>query len=157
MAEEEDTRGGENVENNNNNAPDSNPVIVEEEREVFEGQGMGDNFNPRLMREMRRINRFNPAANAYVNRYLLRAKRDQMHIAFFMVDHKKIDPSKYKDVFNIPKTWQEAWNHPDLWLRSRWREAITKEFLKMKTNKVWLKIKRSQMQPERVCIKYKWV
>jgi Reverse transcriptase (RNA-dependent DNA polymerase) len=27
----------------------------------------------------------------------------------------------------------------------------------MKMNKVWMKIKRRQMQPGRVCIKYKWV
>jgi Reverse transcriptase (RNA-dependent DNA polymerase) len=27
----------------------------------------------------------------------------------------------------------------------------------MKMNKVWTKIKRSQMQPGRVCIQYKWV
>jgi hypothetical protein len=31
-----------------------------------------------------------------------------MHMDFFMVDHEKIDLSKYKDVFNITKTWQEA-------------------------------------------------
>jgi hypothetical protein len=35
--------------------------------------------------------------------------------------------------------------------------VITKELLKMKMNKVLMKIKRSQMQPGRVCIKYKWV
>jgi Reverse transcriptase (RNA-dependent DNA polymerase) len=80
-----------------------------------------------------------------------------MHMAFFMVDHNKIDPAKYKDIFSIPKNWQEAWNHPDPWLRKRWREAITKELLKMKMNNVWTKIKRSQMKPVRVCIKYKWV
>jgi hypothetical protein len=67
MAEEEDTWGEENVENNNNYAPNSNPVIVEEEREEFEGQGMGDNFSPRLSRELRRIDGFNPAPTAYVN------------------------------------------------------------------------------------------
>jgi hypothetical protein len=65
---------------------------------------------PTLLREMCRIDGINPAANSYVNRYLLRMNRDQMHMAFFMVDHDKIDPSKYKDVFNLPKTWQEAWN-----------------------------------------------
>jgi hypothetical protein len=139
--------------NNSNNVPDPNPVIVKEEREEFEGQGMGDNFNPRLMREMRRIDRFNPAVNAYVNQYSLRTNRDQMHMAFYMVDHVKIDPSKYTDVFNIPNSWQEAWNHPDPWLHNRWREAIAKELLKMKMNKVWDQIKRSQMHPGRVCIK----
>jgi hypothetical protein len=89
---------------------------------------------------MRRIDGFNPAANAYVNRYSLRTNRDQMHMALFMVDHEKIDPTKYKDVFNIPKTWQEAWNHPDPWLHNGWREGITKELLKMT-----------------MCIKYKLV
>jgi hypothetical protein len=103
---------------NNKIAPDPNPVIVEEDKVEFEGKGMGDHYKPRLMREMRRIDEFNPAANEYVNRYSLRTNRDQMHRAFFMVDHEKIDPSKYKDVFNIPKTWQEAWNHPDPWLRN---------------------------------------
>jgi hypothetical protein len=48
-------------------------------------------------------------------------------------------------------------NHPDPWLRNQWSEEITKELLKMKMNKVWKKIKRSQMQPGKVCIKYKWV
>jgi hypothetical protein len=52
------------VENNNNNAPGQNPVLVEEEKEEFEGQGMGDNYNPSLIREMRRIDGFNPTANA---------------------------------------------------------------------------------------------
>jgi hypothetical protein len=106
------------VENNHNNAPGPNHVIVEEEKEEFEGQGMGDNYNPRLLREMRRIDGFNPEANAYANRYSLRTNRDQIHIVFFMVYHEKIDPSKYKDVFNIPTTWQEAWNHPHPWLRN---------------------------------------
>jgi hypothetical protein len=59
-----------------------------------------------------------------------------MHMAFFIVDNEKIDPSKYKFVFNIPKTWQEAWKHPDPWLRNQWREAISKELLKMMMNKV---------------------
>jgi hypothetical protein len=63
---------------------------------------MGDNYNPRLLREMRRIDGFNPEANAYENRYSLRTNRDQMHMAFFTVDYDKKDPLKYKDVFNIP-------------------------------------------------------
>jgi hypothetical protein len=63
---------------------------------------MGDNYNLRLLREMCRIDGFNPAVNAYVNRYSFRTNRDQMHMAFFMVDHEKIDPTKYRDVFSIP-------------------------------------------------------
>jgi hypothetical protein len=87
--EDDDTRGEEIEENNNNNAPDPNPIVVEEEKDDFEGQGVVDKYNPRLLREMRRIDGFNPAANAYVNRYSLRTNQDQMHMAFFMVDHEK--------------------------------------------------------------------
>jgi hypothetical protein len=43
---------------------------------------MGDSYNPRLMREMRRIDGFNSAANANVNQYSLGTNRDQMHMAF---------------------------------------------------------------------------
>jgi Reverse transcriptase (RNA-dependent DNA polymerase) len=118
---------------------------------------MGDD-NARLYQEMRRLDGFtNPQATAYVNLYSLRSNRDQMHMAFFIVDHDKIDTAKYKNVFSITKNWQEPWNHPDPWLHKRWREAITKELLKMKMNNVWTKIKRSQTKPGRVCIKYKWV
>jgi hypothetical protein len=28
-----------------------------------------------------------------------------------MVDHKKVEPEKYKDVVSFPKNWQEAGNH----------------------------------------------
>jgi hypothetical protein len=55
---------------------------------------MGDD-NARLYREMQRLDGFtNPQATAFVNRYLLRSNQDQMHMAFFMVDHDKIDPAK---------------------------------------------------------------
>ena len=29
------------------------------------------------------------------------------------LDYKKIDPSKYADIFENPKTFEEAWDHPD--------------------------------------------
>ena len=38
-----------------------------------------------------------------------------------------------------------------------WREAITKELTKMTQMKVWTKIKRSMMPPNRRCVKYKWI
>ena len=47
------------------------------------------------------------------------------------IDPKKLDPSRYKDVFEDPKSFDEAWNHPDLFQREKWRDAIMKEFSKM--------------------------
>jgi hypothetical protein len=52
----------------------------------------------------------NPQVTVYVNQYFLRSNWDQMHMVFLMVDHNKINPAKYKDVFCLPKNWQKAWN-----------------------------------------------
>jgi Reverse transcriptase (RNA-dependent DNA polymerase) len=60
-------------------------------------------------------------------------------------------------MFLIPKIYQEAWNHPCPYQRKQWRDAITKEMLKMMTCKVWTKMKRSNMEQGRLCIKCKWV
>ena len=56
-----------------------------------------------------------------------------------------------------PKTFDEAWNHPDPEQRRKWREAITKEFTDMKKLSVWRKVKRSTMPANRRCVKCKWV
>jgi hypothetical protein len=68
-----------------------------------------------------------------------------------------IDPSQYKDKFDIPQSFEEAWNHPDPFQRRMWREAINKEFRKMDERKVWRKIKRTEMEKGRRCVKHKWV
>ena len=72
-------------------------------------------------------------------------------------DHEKIDPSKYKDVYENPRKFKDAWDHPDPWQREKWRAAINKEFRKMEDKKVWRKIKRSEMEAGRRCVKHKWV
>ena len=73
------------------------------------------------------------------------------------IAHDELDPSKYKDTFENPKNYQEAWNHPDPFQRKKWREAINTEFNKMNSRGVWEKIKRSEMEPGRRCVKHKWV
>ena len=70
------------------------------------------------------------------------------------MDPEKIDPSKYKDMFEHPKKFDEAWNHHDEFQRKRWREAIMKEFDKMELNKVWTKVKRKQIPEGRRCVKH---
>ena len=52
-------------------------------------------------------------------------------------DEKYKDPTKYRDLFDIPGTFQEANNNENEWERERWREAIRKEFHKMNTHEVW--------------------
>ena len=68
-----------------------------------------------------------------------------------------LNPSQYKDKLQAPEKFDEAWDHPDPFQRKLWREAIQKEFDKMNLRKVWRKIKRSEMEPGRRCVKHKWV
>ena len=70
---------------------------------------------------------------------------------------EKLNPSQYKDLFDKPMTFNDAWNHPDPFQRKKWREAIRKEFAKMNLKKVWRKIKRSKIPKGRRCVKHKWV
>ena len=73
------------------------------------------------------------------------------------LDYNKIDPAMYKEIFENPKSWDEAWNHPDPFQQKKWREAILNEFEKMEKCKVWRKFKRSDIPPGRRCVKHKWV
>ena len=53
--------------------------------------------------------------------------------------------------------FQESWNHPDPIQREKCRTNIRKEFHDMNHRQVWMKIKRSEMPPDRRCVKNKWV
>ena len=44
-----------------------------------------------------------------------------------------------------PKSFDQAWNHPDPEQRHKWREAIGKEYNDMKKHRVWRLIKRRDM------------
>ena len=56
-----------------------------------------------------------------------------------------------------PTTFQESWNHPDPIQREKWSTAIRKEFHDMNHSQVWMKIKKSEVSPNRRCVKTKWV
>ena len=64
-----------------------------------------------------------------------------------------LDASQYIE----PKTYEEAWFHPDPVQCRKWREAIAKEFSDMEKRKVWTKILRRDMPIGRRCVKSKWV
>jgi len=51
--------------------------------------------------------------------------------------------------------FQEAWNHPDEAQRTKWREAIRKEFRDMIKCKIWRQIKKRDIPPDRRCVKSK--
>ncbi len=68
-----------------------------------------------------------------------------------------LDPSKYKDEFTVPMTYDEAWNHPDPFQRSLWREAIRKELKKMGDRGVWKPFKVKDIPRNKRLIQNKWV
>lgn len=68
-----------------------------------------------------------------------------------------IAETSYKDVYDIPTNFNNAWNHNDKWQRSRWRIAINNELDKMKQYSVWQVVPRKTIPPNRRCVKHKWV
>ncbi|MGL4341755.1 MAG: reverse transcriptase domain-containing protein, partial [Lactococcus lactis] len=73
------------------------------------------------------------------------------------IDYTNIHPTKYKDIFDSPKSFHEAWNHECPFQNVKWRGAITLELFKMKKQVVWKLMKRNLMEEGRKCIKFKWV
>jgi hypothetical protein len=82
---------------------------------------------------------------------------ETVEMALASLDDDKVDPKKYQKMFSIPRTYQEAVYHPCEWQQNKWQGAADKEYLKMKTCKVWTIIDRKYMKPGRVCTKFRWV
>jgi low affinity Fe/Cu permease len=60
-------------------------------------------------------------------------------------------------MFEVPLTFEQAWNHPCPWQCQCWRAAILWELAKMKRMCVWKRVKRSGIPRCCKCIKCKWV
>jgi hypothetical protein len=73
------------------------------------------------------------------------------------VDPSNLKPAQYKDYFEVPTTFNEAWNHPCEIQHKLWREAIGVELTKMMTYKVWRKVKCHIIPKNCKCVKCKWV
>jgi len=56
-----------------------------------------------------------------------------------------------------PKNFKEAWNHPDEYEKTKWREAIKKEFNDIFKHQVWEKIKKENIPSDRRILRNKWV
>lgn len=79
-------------------------------------------------------------------------------LANILIDVAKVaNEAKVVPQYVEPKTFQEAWNHPDPKQRAMWREAIRKEFHDMIKRKVWRRVKKSSIPSNRRCVKCKWV
>jgi len=59
--------------------------------------------------------------------------------------------------FVEPTMFSEAYNHEDPEQRTKWHEAIRKEFRDMTNRGVWRKVKHSMIPMGHRCIKSKWV
>ena len=70
---------------------------------------------------------------------------------------EEISPESYREVFNIPNTYKQAWYNECKFQRAKWRDAIQKEFKKMEDHGVW-KIEQKNIMPQgKKCVKSRWV
>ena len=54
-----------------------------------------------------------------------------------------------EESYESPETFEKAWNHPNNYLRNKWREAITKELENMEKNEVWRIMTKDQVPTDR--------
>jgi hypothetical protein len=99
------------------------------------------------------VNILYPMAETLVSGHLLMVEKVDSIVHAF----DNVEPIECKDMFEVPLTFEQAWNHPCPWQRQRWRAAILLELAKMKRMCVWTKVKRSVILRGRKCIKCKWV
>jgi hypothetical protein len=80
---------------------------------------------------------------------------DKREYAFAAIEEN--DPNGFKDKYDIPKNFNEAWNHPDPFQQKLWRDAIRKELRKMIEMKVFRNVKRNTIPKDKRCVKHRWV
>ena len=88
--------------------------------------------------------------------------REESKTARLLIDVAKVTDNQRDDAtkqqpFEEPKTFQQAWYHPDEYQRKMWREAIRKEYRDMIKHNVWRRTSKRQIPSNRRCIKCKWV
>ena len=108
-----------------------------------------NNQNKRVYRQLKQLKSwFNPEATKAVEDY--EQGRDinlsEANIALISTN-----------LVNEPVSFDEAWNNEDLKEQLKWREAIEKELVDMKTKNVWEIINKSDVPENRRCIKCKWI
>ena len=59
------------------------------------------------------------------------------------------------DLVKDPESFEDAFNHPEIYKKMKWQHEISKEFEEMKSKGVWEKFKKSKIPNGRNCIKNK--
>ena len=57
----------------------------------------------------------------------------------------------------VPTRFNDAWNHPNMRERDKWRKVIKKEINNMIKLNVWIKVNQNQIPEDKRCVKFKWV
>jgi hypothetical protein len=134
-----------------------NPEAMEvvEQNHQQPQQPVEDNLEPERDNQVQAEQVIEGEQPAVVEQPVVDQSNIMMDYAF--LGHDKPLPVENKIEYDVPRTFEEAWNHPDPYIRARWREAIMKELTKMDSLKVWKVVKRSRVPKGRRCVKYKWV
>jgi hypothetical protein len=69
----------------------------------------------------------------------------------------KIAPTSYKDFYDIPHNFSQAWDHPQEWKRSKRRAAVKLELDRMAQYELWQVVQRNRIPVNRRCVKHKWI
>ena len=96
--------------------------------------------------------------NDYANKFIKQATKEKGAIENlnFLIDLASVFTDT-KPVLEEPKTFAEAWNHPNANSCTKWQEAIKKEFTDMNKQQGRFKTSKSPMPPNWRCVKSKWV
>eukprot|EP01082_Thalassiosira_pseudonana_P004207 g3736.t1 g3736 contig13:32484-34808(-) len=167
-------------------APSHESTDDNEESDISEGDTSEaeNQTNPKLLREMRKLDAsYNPDAHKVIESTKLNEEpiddgtgrvsdvegTDELsnlliatdELSNLLMDITKVASSEKPTLLQLPydepKTWEQAWYHPDPYQRKMWRAAIMKKWNDMKKRNVWIVQKRCDMPKDRRCVKSKWV
>ena len=103
----------------------------------------GNNRPQRLIRELRGLQPYNLPGRREI-------EEGNALFCFFTPEAKDKET-------DIPVTFQDAWHHPDINKREKWRQAIRLEYRQMIKNGVWRKQGLNEIPHNRKGIGSKWV
>ena len=99
-------------------------------------------INSKLIRAMKKLQAsYNDDANKIIKESTDVKTSENLN---FLIDLSMIS-TKSISVPEEPTSFNEAWNHPDITCREKWREVIRKEFANMNKQQVWQKTTKSLM------------
>jgi hypothetical protein len=92
--------------------------------------------------------------------YMMMDRRYLNEIALsngLMEGTKNVSPESYKDIYDAPMIFHEAYFHDDKWERSKWQVVIKNELTKMEQYKVMEVVPRTKIPSNGRCVKHTWI